>query len=204
MEKDKGVVFFDDEHFGNPDYDDKKCYVSQTARITGKVTLEDDVIVCPHVSIRADEGSPFKICKGTSIQDSVIMHGLYEKFVEDEHGEKFSILVGSHCTIAHRATIHGPAKIGKKTFIGFHAIVHSSTVGRNCHIGHGAIIENVDIEDERFVRSGMVVDCQHIANNLPKVTEQQKGFNKSVVDHNKVLVKVYHDRRVKRKKVEGC
>ncbi|HAR99736.1 MAG: hypothetical protein US57_C0011G0014 [Candidatus Moranbacteria bacterium GW2011_GWC2_37_73] len=202
MNRKKGVVFYDDEFFGNPEYDDEKCYVSRTARITGKVILEHDVIVCPHVSIRADEGSPFKICKGTSIQDSVILHGLHGRFVEDEKGIGYSILIGSHCTVAHRATVHGPTKIGKKTFVGFHAIVHSSEVGRNCYIGSGAIIENVIIADERFVRSGMVVDCQSIADSLPMVNEKQKEFNKAVVDHNKELVKIYHERRSKRKHLE--
>ncbi|KKP97709.1 MAG: Carboxysome protein CcmM [Candidatus Moranbacteria bacterium GW2011_GWD2_36_12] len=195
MQPKKGVVFYDDEFFGNPQYDDENCYVSRTARITGKVQLEDNVIVCPHVSIRADEGSPFKICKGTNIQDSVIIHGLYGEYVEDEHGEKYSVLIGSHCTIAHRATVHGPTKIGKKTFVGFHTIIHNSIVGRNCYIGHGAIVENVTIKDERFVRSGMVVDCQTIADSLPMVNEHQKGFNKAVVDKNKHLVKIYQERR---------
>ena len=195
MEKGKGVVFYDDEFFGNPEYDDENCYVSRTARITGKVNLEDDVIVCPHVSIRADEGSPFKICKGTNVQDSVIIHGLYEEYVQDSDGEKYSVLIGSHCTIAHRATIHGPAKIGKKTFIGFHTIVHSSTIGRNCYIGHNVTIENVEIKDDRYVRSGMVVDCQSIADSLPMANKEQKDFNKKVVDKNKRLVKIYHARR---------
>lgn len=195
----KGVVFFDDEVFGNPEYNDEECSISRSARITGRVIIEKDVIVCPHVTLRADEGTPFKICKGTNIQDSVIMHGLYNEFVTGDDGQQYSIYVSSHCTISHRATIHGPAKIGKKTFIGFHAIVHNSTIGRNCHIGLGAIIENVKIADERLVRSGMVVDCQAIADSLPPVDEKHKQFNKGVVDHNKHLVVIYNKRRKIRK-----
>ncbi len=191
-----GIVFFDDEFFGNPTYNDEHCYISRSARITGNVVFEDGVIVCPHVTIRADEGTPFKVCKGTNIQDAVIMHGLLNEFVEDEHGNKFSILIGSHTTIGHAALVHGPAKIGKKTFIGFKSVVHRSTVGRNCYVGIGAIIEGVDIGDFRYVRSGMVVDCQTIADSLPMVTDEQKEFNKKVVDKNKNLIKVYQKRRV--------
>ena len=193
--KNTGIVFFDDEFFGNPTYNDEHCYISRSARITGNVVFEDGVIVCPHVTIRADEGTPFKVCKGTNIQDAVIMHGLLNEFVEDEHGNKFSILIGSHTTIGHDALVHGPSKIGKKTFIGFKSVVHRSTVGRNCYVGIGAIIEGVHIDDFRYVRSGMVVDCQTIADSLPMVTDEQKEFNKKVVDKNKHLIKVYQKRR---------
>lgn len=115
--------------------------------------------------------------------------------MKDEKGNKYSVLIGSHCTIAHRATVHGPTKIGKKTFVGFHSIVHNSTIGRNCYIGQNVTIENVIIKDDRYVRSGMVVDCQSIANGLPMANEQQKDFNRKVVDKNKRLVKIYHARR---------
>ena len=192
----QAAVFFTDDVFGNPDYNTQKCYVSRSARITGEVILEDDVIVCPQVVLRADEGAPFKICKGTNIQDGVIMHGLHKKYVEDEAGRKYSVLIGSHSTIAHGAIIHGPAKIGKKTFIGFRAIIHNSQVGRNCHIGHGTIVENVIIVDERYARSGSVIDSQALADALPKVEEKHKEFNHEVVDYNKQLRAKYHARRV--------
>lgn len=210
-------LFDDDAYFGNPQFDEKECYVSRSARITGRVILEKDVIVCPHTSLRADEGAPFKVCKGTNIQDSVIFHGLKDTFVRDEKtGEEFSILVGSHCAIAHRALVHGPAKIGKFSFIGFDVIVHgsiighnafvdfratikSSTIGNHCHIGIGAIVNNVFIGNNRYVRDGQVVNDQKEADLLPIVPEAIANadnlFNKEVVEFNKELVKIYHQRR---------
>lgn len=185
---------FDDKFFGNPEFNEEKVYKSRTAVIVGRVILEDDVIVGPQASIRADEGTPFKICKGTNVQDHVNMHGLHNKFVS-VGGEKFSIYIDSHCSIAHGALIHGPVKIGKKTFIGFKAIVHCSEIGRNCYIGHGAIIEGVKIADNRYVRSGTVVDCQTIADALPPVPDHLREFNREVVDYNKQLREQYHERR---------
>ena len=196
----QAAVFFTDDVFGNPDYNTQKCYVSRSARITGEVILEDDVIVCPQVVLRADEGAPFKICKGTNIQDGVIMHGLHKKYVEDEAGGKYSVLIGSHSTIAHGAIIHGPAKIGKKTFIGFRAIIHQSEIGRNCHIGFGAIVRGVRIGDYRHVPDGMVVNKQEDADKLPEVPEHLQEFNKEVVDYNKELCQKYKERRILKEK----
>lgn len=200
-----------------PEYSESECYVDATASLTGKVILEKNVIVCPHVSLRADEGTPFKIRKGTNIQDSVIFHGLKDKFVEDEKGAKYSILVGSHCTMAHRALIHGPVKIEKFCFIGFDAIIHGSTLGRNCfvdfratiknsqiggycHIGIGAIINGVTIKDRKYVRDGQVINNQAEANLLPEVPDEvaqtDSHFNQEVVDFNKKeLIKVYQEMR---------
>lgn len=217
----KGFEFYDDSFFGNPEYQDADVYVSRSARITGRVILEEDVIVCPHVSLRADEGTPFKIRKGTNVQDSVILHGLKDRFVEDENAEKYSILIGSHCTLAHRAMIHGPAKIGKFSFVGFDAIVHGSEVGRNsfvdfratiknsvlgdkCHVGIGAIINGVKIANNRFIRDGQVISNQCEADLLPEVpksvAEADGHFNKEVVDYNKELVRKYQKRRTERDK----
>lgn len=187
--------FFDDETFGNPTYNAEKVYISRSARMTGRVILEDEVVIWPHSSLRADEGSPFKIGRGTNIQDSVIMHGLYDAFVYDEAGEPYSILIGNHCTIAHRATIHGPTRIGKHTFVGFHAIIHNSVIGRDCYIGLGAIVNGVQIRDHAYVPDGWVVNNSHTADTLPSVPDHLREFNRRVVDHNKHLLKQYHERR---------
>jgi carbonic anhydrase len=196
--------------FGNSKYD-KKSFVSDRATVIGKVIIEENVIVAPGCSLRADEGTPFKICKGTNIQDNVIFHGLLNQFVEAD-GEKYSIFVDSHCSVAHRATIHGPAKIGKKTFAGFNVIIHGSTIGRNCfidfratiknstigdycHIGIGSIISGVKIGNNKYVKDGSVLIHQEDADILPNVPDAQKHkddeFNKEVVDYNKILCKKY-------------
>jgi len=185
---------FDDTIFGNPEIH-QDSFISSRSAVIGRVTIEKDVIVAPGCSIRADEGSPFMVCKGTNVQDGVTFHGLHEKFVEVS-GEKFSIHVGSHCSIAHNALVHGPAKIGKKTFIGPKAEIWASEIGVHCHIGHGASVIGVKIGDGKFVPNGMMVDRQKIADQLDDVTSSQREFNKEVVDYNKSLVTRYKERRI--------
>lgn len=187
---------FNDECFGNQEIS-QPSFISRKATLIGRVIVEENVMISPNASIRADEGSPFKICKGTNIQDEVVMHGLLGKFVEVE-GEKYSIYICSHCSIAHGALIHGPTKISKKTFIGFRAIIHNSQIGRNCFIGHGTIIEGVVIPDGRYVANGRIIDHQRAADELPSVPESKKEFNKEVVDYNKALVQRYLTRREKK------
>jgi carbonic anhydrase/acetyltransferase-like protein (isoleucine patch superfamily) len=117
-----------------------KAFVFNDESVIGDVVIEHDVIVAPGASIRADECGPFYIGKGTNVQDGVIFHGLLNKYIEVGE-EQFSIWIGSHCSIAHRALIHGPSMIGKKTFIGFDAIVHASVIGRNCFIDFKAVVK---------------------------------------------------------------
>lgn len=167
-----------------------KSYVHPKAEVTGRVIIEDNVLIAPNASIRADEGSPFKISKGCNVQDGVVMHGLHEKYVTVGE-ENFSIFIGSHCSIAHQAMIHGPTFIDKKTFVGFRAIVHNSKIGKHCHIGHGAIIVGVEIPDNRYVGHGMVIDSQDKVKRLSLVTEEDNNFNKEVVDVNKRMKEVY-------------
>ncbi len=184
---------FNDKIFGNQIID-PASYVSSKATLIGAIIIEKDVIIAPGACLRADEGTPFKICKGTNIQDGVKMHGLLDRFVEVE-GKQYSIYIGSHCSIAHAALIHGPSKIGKKTFVGFRTTIHNSVVGRNCYIGFHVVINGVNVADNRYVPDGMIVNCQEIADSLQAITAEAKHFNKEVVDYNKKLITLYQDRR---------
>jgi sulfate permease, SulP family len=190
---------FDDKIFGNPDFNPDECFISSRSAVIGKVIIENNVIIAPGASIRADEGSPFRIGQCTNIQDEVIVHGLLDRYIT-EKGKRYSVFIGKFCSIAHGAIIHGPTKIGDKTFIGFRSIIHNSTVGRNCFIAHGAIIDSVKIKDGRYVRDGMVVDSQEIADKLPKVPHNKAEFNEEVVEYNKKLCKWYKERRKAKQK----
>lgn len=182
-----------DEVFGNYEAD-ANSFISSKATVIGQVFIEENVIIAPKASVRADEGTPFKICKGTNIQDEVVIHGLLDQYVEID-GVKYSVYIGSHCSIAHQALIHGPTMIGKKTFVGFRATIHKSIIGRHCYVGIGAIIEGVNVSDNRYVPNGAVIDVQKYADELPFVPEDKAHFNKEVVDYNKQLVRQYQIRR---------
>jgi sulfate permease, SulP family len=185
-----------DNIFGDPSIH-IESFVSSRASVIGFVTVEKNVIIAPDASIRADEGSPFLICKGTNIQDGVIIHALGNKYVTVS-GIEYAVYIGSHCSIAHGAIIHGPVKIGKKTFVGFRSTVHHSEVGRNCFIGFHALVKNVSIGDNKYVPDGLIVNSQKIADSLKDVSAEHKEFNKEVVDYNKTLALLYQTRRTHR------
>lgn len=202
-----------DEFFGDPQISDK-AFVCQGASVIGEVYIEKDVLIAPGASIRADECGPFKIGIGTNVQDGVILHGLLNKYLELE-GKSYSIWIGSHCSIAHRALIHGPTMLDKKTFVGFDAIIHASVIGRNCfidfkavvknarvgkncHIGIGATVTDVIVADGKYVADGQIVNMQHLADILPLTPPEKRDrdndFNKEVVDLNKELIRLYRAR----------
>jgi len=209
---------FDDKIFGNP-VKHESAFVSSKTTVIGRVIIDENAYISPAVCLRADEGSPFRISKGTNVQDGVIFHGLLDEFVEVK-GEKYSIYIGSHCSLSHGALIHGPTEIQKKTFVGFRVIIHCSSIGRNCfidfnaviknsvignncHIGIGAIVTGVEIEDDRYIPDGVVVNEKTMAKTLARIpkeyAEKDKAFNRYVVDYNKKLVELYKQRREAKK-----
>jgi sulfate permease, SulP family len=213
------MQYFDDTIFGNPTID-PKAFISRRSQITGEVIIEEKVMIKAFATLDADEGSPFRICKGTNVQEHALMHALLNKQHEVE-GQLYAIYIGPHCSIAHRALIHGPVVIGKKSFIGFDAIVHNSILGRNnfvdfkaviknsligshCHIGVGAKIIGVKLPDKCWVGNNATVDEQEIADKLPAVPPQlahaDAEFNAEVVDFNKELVQLYYARRKNKEK----
>jgi carbonic anhydrase/acetyltransferase-like protein (isoleucine patch superfamily) len=184
---------FNDKIFGNPTIH-KDSFVSSRSAVIGRVIIKEFVIVAPNASIRADEEGPFMICKGTNIQDGVTIHGLGGQHV-DVDGEKYSVYIGSHCSIAHNAIVHGPSKIGKKTFVGFNAQVIGSTIGEKCYLDHGAIVEGVTIPDGVFIPFGKINSQEQADKLQPIPSEKKKEFNKHVVDTNKKLRVLYRERR---------
>lgn len=175
--------------FGTPEIN-ALSHVDPLAVVIGRVIVEDRVIIAPHASIRADEGNPFFIGHGTNIQDQVVLHGLRDQYFEID-GVPWSIYIGSHCSIAHCACIHGPAVIGKKTFIGVRSTVWGSIIGRNCHIGFHCLVRGVKIPPRRCVPDGSMILCQKDADALLEVSPENLEFNKHVVDVNKQLCKLH-------------
>ena len=173
----------------NPKISDD-AYISATAVVTGPVKISEDVMVSPGASIRADEGGNIFIGPGSNVQDNAIMHGLLHKSVQIDH-ENYAIYISEQVSCAHASIIHGPAFVGKNTFIGFGAIVHSSHIGKNCFIGHGSKIIGVTISDNKFVPHGAIIDCQEKADHLGQVPEQYAHFNEEVVKVNVELARGY-------------
>ncbi|MFZ5651882.1 MAG: transferase [Bacillota bacterium] len=157
------------------------AYVHHTAVLIGDVRIGSNVMICPGVIIRADEGSPIIIGDSTNIQDGVIMHCL----------KGSSIQIGEQCSVAHGAVIHGPCVMGRESFVGFNSVVHDARIGDNCFVSHCALVTNVSLPDNTMVPAGKIVQTRDEAGSLPAAGEEQKIFNAKVVNVNEELRRGY-------------
>lgn len=160
-------------------------YVDESATIIGDVRIGEQVYVAPSVSLRADEAHPIIIGNECNIQDSAVFHGLMGSSIE----------LGRKVSIAHGAVIHGPIKIGDKSFVGFNSVVHASTLGKKCFVGHAAAVIGVQIADGKFVPHGTLVDTQEKADSLGPVPASLEHFNEEVVEVNREFAKSYGVRK---------
>lgn len=169
------------------------AYISATASIIGPVQISDFVMVSPGVSLRGDEGGRIFIGKRTNVQDNVVMHGIKGQMVKVDT-QHYSIYISDEVSCTHACIIHGPAFIGRNTFIGFGSIVHSAYVGKNCYIGHGAKVIGVTIPDGKYVPHGTVVHTFQAVEDLPNLNDKAVEvirFNSEVVEVNEELAKAY-------------
>lgn len=105
------------------------AFVAPNATVIGDVMLMDQCSVYYNAVLRADR-NPIIVGPYCNIQDGCILHVSHE----------FPVVIGTGCTIGHRAVLHG-CTIGDNTLIGMGAIImNGATVGINCIIGAGALI----------------------------------------------------------------
>lgn len=166
------------------------AFVHPTASVIGWVELGREVNVAADTSVRADEGAPFYIGDRSNVQDGVVIHALKDKWVMVE-GRRWAVYIGSDCSLAHQALVHGPSMIGSRTFIGFKAIVHDAIIGEGCFIGLGAVVVGVEIPPRKRVPNGWIVDTPEKVRELPDVEDAQAHFNDDVVQVNRGLVVAY-------------
>lgn len=169
-------------------------FIQPNASVLGSVILSEGVLVSPFASIRGDEGTPIFIGKNSNVQDGVVIHGLENKFVENQ-GLGYSVYVGENVSLAHQSQVHGPAKIGNNTFVGMQSFVFKSEIGDNVVLEPCAKVIGVKIESGRYVPAGEVIKTQEQADNLPIITSEykMKNLNNEVVHVNKELNKGYEN-----------
>lgn len=180
----------------------RTAFVHPMAAVIGRVRVGKAVMVCPFASVRGDEGHPLFIGDESNIQDGVIIHALetecdgevLEENLVTVRGKKYAVHIGKRVSIAHQAQVHGPALIGKDTFIGMKAFVFRSVVGKRCVLEPGATVMNVKIQDGRCVPAGAVVKDRRDAEALPRITASYplKDLNAKVVKVNTTLAAGYN------------
>lgn len=84
--------------------------------------------------------------------------------------------------------------------MGFNAVVHNSTLGKNCFVGHGALVIEVNLSDCKFVPPGSLIDAQEKADALASVPESLKHYNEELVKVNTEFADSY----VLQKRMYNC
>lgn len=166
---------------------DPTAYVHSFSNIIGDVCIGKDVTIAPGTSIRADEGAPFCVSAGASIQDGVVIHGLEKGRVVGDDGHDYSVWIGKNSSITHMALIHGPAYVGDNCFIGFRSTVFNARIGHGCIVMMHSLVQDVEISPGKLVPSGAIITSQQQADQLPDVRESDRAFVHHVVGINDAL-----------------
>lgn len=103
----------------------ESAYISDSAMISGEVSMGEDCSVFFNASIRGDAGG-IVLGARCNVQDNSVLHG--------------KVCVGNEVTIGHSAIVHG-CTVGNNVLIGMGAIVmDGAVIGDNCVIGAGTLI----------------------------------------------------------------
>lgn len=139
-----------------PDVDvSQAAYVHESVQLYGKMRVAEGVSIWPSVVARA-ETQEIVVGAYTNLQDFVMLHV----------GYTMPTIVGAHCSITHRVTLHG------------------CTVGDNCLIGIGATLmdgcvigENSIVAGHTIVGEGVVIPPNSIVAGVPgKVIKTRDNY----------------------------
>jgi carbonic anhydrase/acetyltransferase-like protein (isoleucine patch superfamily) len=189
----------------NPDIEEPRfgagTYIDPMASVIGDVRLGRRVMVAPFASIRGDEGQPIRIGSRSNIQDSVVLHALEtvngghinEQNLVEHNGRKYAIYIGDEVSLAHQPQVHGPAKIGDRSFIGMQALVFRAEIGEGVVLEPAAKVIGVTIAPGRYVPAGAVITTQAQADALPLITPDYayRTINDGVIHVNTQLADGY-------------
>ena len=109
----------------------RAAFVHPSAAIYGRVTLHEGASVWCNAVIRS-EAAHVEIGAFTNVQDFVMIH--------TDPGRP--VVIGSHCSITHHATIHG-SSIGNNCLVGINATIYGgSHIGDNSIVGQHAYVKD--------------------------------------------------------------
>ena len=117
------------------------AWVAPDANVIGRIVLGAGVSIWFGATLRGDN-EPIIVAEGSNVQEGCILH--------TDMG--FPLTIGAHCTIGHRATLHG-CTVGEGSLIGMGAtVLNGARIGRGCLVGAGALVtEGKEIPDFSLV-----------------------------------------------------
>jgi len=133
---------------------DNPAFIHPSAQLHGKVTVGDQASIWCNAVVRSES---YEVVIGpySNVQDFVMIHV----------GAATASIIGSHCSITHRCTIHG-CRIGDNCLIGINTtIMDGCEIGDNCIIaGHTFLRENTRIPANSVVM-GVPGEVRRTQNN---------------------------------------
>ncbi|MEO0540029.1 MAG: ribulose bisphosphate carboxylase small subunit [Cyanobacteria bacterium P01_A01_bin.105] len=163
------------------------AYIHPFSQLTGDVHVGKGVLIAPGTSIRADEGAPFYLDDGCSVQDGVIIHGQPGGRVLGDDGSPYSVWVGGNVAVTHMALIHGPVYLGRDCFVGFRSTILNARLGAGCVVMMHALIQDVELAPGKFVPSGAVITTQAQADQLSDIQPSDAALVKEIRGADRLL-----------------
>jgi carbonic anhydrase/acetyltransferase-like protein (isoleucine patch superfamily) len=163
------------------------AFVDPTAILCGMVIVEENVFIGPYAVIRADEMDadghiePIIIGAHSNIQDGVVIHS--------KSGAR--VTIGQRTSIAHRAIVHGPCRVGDGVFIGFNSVLFNCNVEDGCVVRHNSVVDGCHLPAGFYVPSTERIGPSTDLTTLPKVTADASEFSEDVARTNNELVHGY-------------
>lgn len=133
---------------------EEDVWVHESAQLYGRIRLCTGASVWPHVVARA-ELHEIVVGPYSNLQDFVMLH----------IGDDTPTVIGSHCSIGHRATLHG-CTIGDCTLVGIGAtVMDGARVGRNCIIGPHSLVREGEVIPDNCIAVGTPTRVVRMRNN---------------------------------------
>ena len=130
------------------------AYIDPSAQMYGRVTLREGSSIWCNAVIRC-EAAHVDIGAFSNVQDFVMIH--------TDPGRP--VVVGSHCSITHHATLHG-CTIGDNVLIGINATVYGGAViGDNSIVGQHAYVKDGTLIPPNSIVVGSPAKVIRTANN---------------------------------------
>jgi carbonic anhydrase/acetyltransferase-like protein (isoleucine patch superfamily) len=132
----------------------KAAFVHPSALVYGRVTAGEGSSIWCNTVMRS-EAAHIDIGAFTNIQDFVMVH--------TDPGRP--VLVGSHCSITHHATLHG-CTIGNNVLVGINATIYGGAViGDNSIVGQHAYVKDGTIVPPNSIVVGSPAKVIRTANS---------------------------------------